>query len=152
MGSPHLVPLCLIKAEVGQPLDVGTSPLGERRMIPILGGTVEGSRLSGRVLSGGTDYQLIRDEGLAEIHARYVIETTSGEMIYIENVGIRRGPPELIAKMRRGEEVDASLIYFRTAPRFETASPKYAWLMRSLFLCTGKRYPNAVHLEFFEVT
>jgi hypothetical protein len=151
MGSPRLIPLCLVKAEVGQPLDIGLSPLGERRMIPILCGTVEGARLNGRVLSGGTDYQLIRDEGLAEIHARYVIETTSGAMIYIENSGIRRGPPELIAKLRRGEDVDASLIYFRAAPRFETAAPEYAWLMRSLFLCTGKRYPSAVHLEFFEV-
>jgi Protein of unknown function (DUF3237) len=152
MNQPILVPLCRVVAAVGAPLDVGQSSLGERRMIPILGGTVEGARLSGKVLSGGIDYQLIRDEGLTEIHARYVIETASGARIYVENTGLRRGPPEVIAKLRRGEEVDASLIYFRASPRFETAAPEYSWLMRSLFLCSGERKPSAVNLDFFEVT
>jgi hypothetical protein len=151
MQFPGAQPLCRVIATVGPPLDVGQSAIGERRMIPIIGGKVEGERLSGIVLPGGTDYQLVRDEGLAEIHARYVIETTSGARIYVENTGIRRGPPDLIARLRRGETVDPAQIYFRTVPRFETAAPEFAWLMRSIFVCAGTRLPNEVHLDFFEL-
>jgi hypothetical protein len=141
-----------ITAAVEPAIEVGPTPLGERRLIPITGGTVAGPRLSGIILPGGTDYQLVRDAGLAEIHARYVIEAPNGARIYVENTGIRRGPPDLIARLRRGEPVDAAQIYFRTVPRFETVAPEHAWLMRSLFLCAGTRHPDRVVLDVYEVT
>ena len=52
---------------------VGHGPTGERRIVPILGGTVVGPRLSGDILPGGADYQLIRPDGVAEIEARYTL-------------------------------------------------------------------------------
>jgi hypothetical protein len=140
-----------ITAEVHAPVEVGLTPLGERRLIPIGGGTVEGPRLAGRVLPGGTDYQLIRDEGLADIHARYIIESAAGSRVYVENTGIRRGPPELIARLRRGEAVPPEDIYFRTVPRFETADPHLDWLMRSVFVAHGTRHPGSVVIEVFEL-
>jgi Protein of unknown function (DUF3237) len=148
---PALGYLFTVTAAVSAPLDVGLTPVGERRMIPILGGTVEGPRMSGIVIPGGTDYQIIRDPGLAEIHARYVLESKSGARVYVENTGIRRGDPEDIARLRRGETVDSALIYFRTAPRFETSAPEFAWLMRSLFVCVGTRHPDKVEIAFYEV-
>ncbi len=151
MPAPRLVPVFSIAAAVAPAVEVGVTPLGERRLIPILGGEVTGPRLTGTVLPGGTDYQSIRDEGLADIHARYVIETPEGARIYVENTGIRRGPPDLIARLRRGETVDAAQIYFRTVPRFETASPDHLWLMRSIFVCIGTRLPDRVLLDVYEV-
>lgn len=151
MAAPSLVPVFSIAAEVAPALEVGPTPAGERRLIPIVGGTVSGPRLSGTILPGGVDYQSIRDEGLADIHARYVIETEAGQRVYVENTGIRRGPPELIARMKRGEPVDPSLIYFRTVPRFETGAPELSWLMRSIFVCAGTRLPDRVLLDIFEV-
>ncbi len=151
MPPPILVPAFSIAAEVAPALEVGPTPLGERRLIPILGGEVTGPRLTGKVLPGGTDYQSIRDPGLADIHARYVVETPEGARIYVENTGIRRGPPDLVARLRRGEPVDASQIYFRTVPRFETASPDHLWLMRSIFVCVGTRLPDRVLLDVYEL-
>jgi hypothetical protein len=150
--TPSLVPAFDVVAEVTAPIEVGDTPLGARRMIPILNGRVSGPRLSGRLLEGGVDYQLIRADGLAEIHARYIIETDSGARVYVENTGIRHGPPEAMARLRRGEPVDPALIYFRTVPRFETAAPELAWLMRSIFISAGARFPQTVELHIFEVT
>ncbi|MBL8568002.1 MAG: DUF3237 domain-containing protein [Phreatobacter sp.] len=146
-----LRPVFSIAADVAPAIEVGATPLGERRLIPILGGRVSGPRLTGKILPGGTDYQSIRDEGLADIHARYVIETETGSRVYVENSGIRRGPSELIARLKRGEPVDPALIYFRTVPRFETGDPDLAWLMRSIFVCAGARLPDQVLLDIYEV-
>ena len=131
---------------------VGTTPQGLRRVVPINGGRVEGPRLTGRILPGGADFQVIRDDGLAELHARYVIEASSGALIYVENTGIRHGPREAIERLNRGEAVDPALIYFRTVPRFETAAPALAWLMRGIFICSGARHPDRVQLSYFHVT
>ena len=149
---PTLQPAFDVDAVVAAPIEVGDTPYGARRMIPILSGRVRGARLSGRLLEGGVDYQLIRADGLAEIHARYIIETDSGARVYVENTGIRHGPPEAMARLRSGLPVDPAVIYFRTVPRFETASAELAWLQRSIFVCAGARYPDRVQLRIFEVT
>jgi hypothetical protein len=149
---PSLQPAFDVDAVVAAPIEVGDTPYGTRRMIPILSGRVSGARLSGRLLEGGVDYQLIRADGLAEIHARYIIETDAGGRVYVENTGIRHGPPEAMARLRSGLPVDPAVIYFRTVPRFETAAPELAWLQRSIFICAGARYPDRVQLSIFEVT
>jgi hypothetical protein len=121
-------------------------------MIPIAGGEVTGPRIRGKVLPGGADFQIMRADGVTDLHARYVIEIESGQLIYVENTGVRCGPPELMEKLRRGEAVDPALIYFRSTPRFETAAPGYEWLMRNLFICAGARFPDRVEMRFFQVT
>ena len=138
--------------EVGPPQEVGPTSSGLRRVIPITGGHVAGSALTGRVLPGGADYQTIAPDGLTHLHARYVIEAAAGGLVYVENTGLRFGPAEALERIRRGEAVDPGLIYFRTAPRFETALPELAWLHTSLFLAAGARAPDHVALSVFRVT
>ena len=150
--TPRLIHAFDVTAEVAAPIEIGETPLGARRLIPILDGTVSGPRLSGKLIPGGVDYQILRADGLADIHARYAIETASGARVYVENTGIRHGPPEAMARLRRGEPVDPALIYFRASPKFETADPELSWLMRSIFLCSGVRFPDKVVLRIFEVT
>jgi hypothetical protein len=87
-----------------------------------------------------------------ELEAKYVVETTSGAHLYVVNCGLRHGPPEAIERLMRGDPVDPALIYFHTAPSFETAAPEFAWMMRSLFVCTGTRLPAQVHLRLYEIT
>jgi Protein of unknown function (DUF3237) len=152
IATPGLSLITELSAKVGPPIDVGATPQGVRRIVPILGGDLTGPRLNGKVLPGGSDYQVWRNDGITEIHARYVIETTAGARVYVEASGLRRGPPEAMARLFRGEPVDQSLIYFRTVPRFETSDPDLAWLMRGIFLCAGARYPDRAVLRFFEVT
>ncbi len=151
IAPPRLEHVADLIVRVAPPIEIGRIAGNLRRMIPILEGEVTGPRLRGRVLPGGADYQTMRADGVTDLHARYVIETENRALIYVENSGIRSGPPELMERLRRGEPVDPALIYFRSTPRFETAAPEYEWMMRSLFLCTGARFPDHVELRFFHV-
>ena len=135
---------------VETPVEVGETGLGQRRVIAIAGGQISGPRLTGRILPGGADYQVIRPGGLTELHARYVVETSSG-LVYIENNGIRFGPAEALERIRQGLPVDPTLIYFRSVPRFETASPDLGWMTTSLFVASGARHPDRVALSVFRL-
>jgi len=141
-----------VRAEVADPLVIGELPNGTRRIIDILGGTVDGPTIHGKVRPGGADWQIIRrEDGFTEVDARYTLETDSGSLIYVQNVGIRHAPPDVMRRLNAGETVDQSLIYFRAVPKFETADPELEWLMRSIFVCTGERYPNGVIIRFFRL-
>ncbi|MCU6614966.1 DUF3237 domain-containing protein [Achromobacter sp. 77] len=149
--APRLEHVATVVVDVGAPQEVGDTPQGRRRVIPITGGTVQGPRLSGKVLPGGADFQIIRSATFTDIHARYVIETPAGERVYVENTGIRTGSAEDIARLARGEAVDPARIYFRSYPRFETSSPTLGWMNESLFIGTGARYPDRVELRFYRI-
>lgn len=136
---------------VDAPTEVGETGWGQRRVIAILGGEVAGPRLSGRILPGGADFQVIRPGGLTELHARYVIEREDGGRVYVENTGLRFGPSEALERIRLGLPVDPGLIYFRSSPRFETAAPDLSWLTTSLFVATGARRPDRVELSVFRI-
>jgi hypothetical protein len=148
---PSLTHVADFIVTVGAPIAIGETPEGLRRVVPILGGTVRGERLNGTIRSAGADFQLIRADGFTTLDARYVAELDDGGLIYIVNTGIRFGPPEVMARITRGEPVDPAEVYFRTIPTFETAAPARAWLTRSLFLATGARYPDRVELAIYEV-
>jgi Protein of unknown function (DUF3237) len=150
-AAPSLTFAFKIAITVALPLVIGDSVAGLRRVINITGGAVAGPRLNGRVLAGGADTQLIRADGLTEIDARYVIEADDGALISVENIGLRHGPPELMARIQRGEHVDPALIYFRTAPRFETGAPAHVWMTRALFVAKAARFPQRVEISVFEV-
>jgi len=143
--------LCKLEVTLEPARDLGDTPLGRRRIIGITGGKCSGQRLSGRVLPGGADWQVIRADGVAYLDARYTLETTDGALVYVNNRGYRHGPPEVIARLARGEEVDPALYYMRATPWFETAAPAYAWLNRTICVCTGARRAAAVELDFYEV-
>jgi hypothetical protein len=150
--APGLDFVAEIRVEVGQPITNGETGAGLRRVVPILGGTVEGPRLSGRVVPGGADFQILRADGVMELEAKYVLEAADGALIYVVNRGLRHGPADAVEKLMRGEFVDSKIIYFRAAPTFETAAPEYKWMMRSLFVCTGTRLPAQVLLRLYEIT
>jgi len=130
---------------------LGQTPYGERRIIDIQGGTVEGPRLNGKVLPGGADWQLIRADGVAYLDARYTLQTADGALVYVNNKGYRHGPADVIARLARGEEVDPALYYMRATPWFETSAPNYAWLNRTICVASGARRAAAVELDFYEV-
>jgi hypothetical protein len=103
------------------------------------------------VRPGGADWQIIRADGFTEVDARYTLETEAGDLIYVSNLGIRHAPPDVISKLNAGELVDQTQIYFRSVPTFETAAPDLQWLMRSIFIATGERYPQGVVIKFWRV-
>src|SRR5262249_5275282 len=109
---------------VATPQNIGAVPHGTRRTAPLSGGSFEGPRLRGTVLSGGsTDWQLLRPDGVLEMDLRLTLRTDDGALISMRSFGLRHGPPDVIAAIGRGETVDPTTYYFRTTPRFETAHP-----------------------------
>jgi hypothetical protein len=144
-------PILTIQVQLAGIIKAGVTPYGERRIINILGGSVEGPKFKGRILPGGADWQIIRADGVADVRAHYAVESDTGGHVLVTNEGMRYGPPEVMARLSRDEPVDPSLYYFRTAIRFETADPAAAWLNRILTVCRGVREPRAVRLDVYEV-
>jgi hypothetical protein len=151
LPTPSLRFFADLSVLVDKPQEVGETAHGLRRLIPIVGGSAVGVGWSARVLPGGADFQLVVNDHLAELDARYCLETDGGDLIYVQNRAIRTGPPELIARLVRGEPVDPAGIYFRCCPSFETASPALRWISERMFVGTGARYPDQVVMRFFEV-
>jgi hypothetical protein len=150
IATPTLAHVADLSVEVGPPIVIGETPAGLRRVIPIIGGTVTGPRLSGRVKNCGADFQILRHDDVSELEARYVIETDQG-LVYVVNNGLRHGPKDVMDALARGELVDPALVYFRAVPRFETAVPELQWLTRKIFICAGARLPDRVVMRFFEL-
>jgi hypothetical protein len=150
-AAPRLSLAMELRVKVGAPVEVGNVPRGRRRVIPILGGTFEGPAIKGTVLDGGADWQIVRADGFAELDTRYMLKTDAGDLIYIQNAGMRHAPPDIQARLLAGQDVDPSLVYFRTVPTFETPAPNLQWLTRSIFVATGERHPNDVVIRVWRV-
>lgn len=143
-----------LSVTVGQPQEVGSTAQGIRRVIPITGGSATGVGWTAQVLAGGADFQLVVSDRLALLDARYCLQTNGGDLIYVQNRAVRSGPPALMAKLLRGELLDAAStaqIYFRCSPTFETASPALRWITERMFTGTGARHPDKVVMRFFEL-
>lgn len=149
--APSLRPLYRSYFEVERRVVLGKDASGVRIMIPIRGGCFEGERLSGEVLPGGADWQLLRRDGLVEIDARYVLKTSDGALISVHNVGVLHGPPDVMDQIARREDPPPSLYYLRTRPEFQTASPAYAWLERLIAVAAGEVRSGRVLINVFGV-
>jgi hypothetical protein len=149
--TPELRFVCDIEVDVGPIRDLGPMPLGRRRIIPILGGTVRGPRLTAEVVPGGADWQYVRTDGVLELEARYSLRAGDGAEIVVVNRGMRRAAPEIMERLSRGEAVDPALVYFRTAPVFEAPAGPHAWLNGSVFVASAARLPDRVQIKVFEV-
>ena len=130
---------------------VSKVPSGERHFIPVTGGSFEGEKLSGDVLPGGADWQLMRPDDSVFLHARYALRTNDNVPIYVENNGIRSGSSEVLAQLARDEAVDRSEYYFCTTPQFETGATQYSWLNNIIAVCSGVRLVNAAIIDFYSV-
>lgn len=143
-------PLFRLKAEVAPP-QVIEGPLGKRLFIPVTGGSFCGDRLSGVVQAGGSDFQLIRQDGVAELDVRVTLLTDDGVTIQLKGHGLRHTTPEVFARIMSGDEVDPSDYYFREALFFEAPAGKYEWLNRVLAIAKGGRLKSEVFIDAFEV-
>src|SRR6195952_3904927 len=137
--------------KVGAPITAGDLGYGVRRIIPILGGEVFGEGIKGTIFPCGADFQIIRPNGFTELEAKYAFQMDDGAVIYIENIGIRFGPKDLLDRIKNGEIADPKLIYFRSVPKFETGDEKYRWLMENLFIGVGARHPDRFKIEVHQV-
>ncbi|MFF5209286.1 DUF3237 domain-containing protein [Streptosporangium sp. NPDC000396] len=148
----RLEPLASFHVKLSPILDLGDSHWGRRRIIDIAGGSFEGPRLSGDILPGGADWQVLHADGMASIDTRYTLRTHDGAHLYISTSGVRHGPPEVLARLAAGEVVDPSAYYFRLFCRFETGDERYLWLNRTLAVASGARTADAVRYDAYALT
>jgi hypothetical protein len=149
---PGLAPVFTITANIAAPLDAGPGLGGRRLHIPITGGRVDGPRLTGEVLPGGSDWALMRDDGLTEVQASYTIRATDGTPVWVQNHGLRRCPADVLARLRAGEAVDPADYWFRAAPRFDAPDGPHAWLRETLFVASLAPRGRTIVIDVFDVT
>lgn len=149
--TPTLRHICDLFVSLDPIREMGAGRAGQRRIIPIVGGTVKGPTLNGRILNLGADWQTIWANGVAELDTRYAIETGDGATIEIRNYGYRHGPTEVLAAIARGEEVAPDSYYMRTHARLETGDARYDWVNRTLFVGVGARNQASVQVDLYAI-
>src|SRR5262247_369491 len=151
MKALGLDPVFIFQIEVKPPSIIGATPGHDRRSGEIAGGRFEGERLSGRILSGGSDWQSLRADGTTTLNVRLLLETNDGELIGMTYLGMRHGPKEVMDRLARGEKVSPSEYYMRATPYYETASEKYGWLNRVVSVAYGHRMAGGAIYQVFEI-
>jgi hypothetical protein len=140
-----------LAVDVGELTSMGEGPLGERRVVGILGGTFEGPQLRGDVLSGGADWQIARRDGVLDLDARYALQEQGGGLVRVTSQGYRHGPGQILAALARGEDVDPAKYFFRTVMRFETGAPYLEWLNKTIAVATAERKARQVLLSAYRL-
>jgi hypothetical protein len=138
-----------IRAQIDSPRRAGRGRLGERQHIAITGGSVTGPRLNGRVLPGGSDWALQRDDGSTMVDAHYTVQADDGTLIYVHNRGLRVSSAEVLDRLRRGEAVAPEEVYFRSTPVFDAPAGPHGWLADHVFVATLARTADGVAVQVF---
>lgn len=151
LPEPKLEFFCELRVELDSIREMGLGRAGARRIIPIVGGSVTGPHLTGKILNLGADWQTMFENGLAELDTRYAIETDDGATIEIMNYGFRHGPPEVMQAVARGEDVAPDQYYMRTHARLETGHKTYNWINKLLFVGVGARQKSSVTVRLYTI-
>jgi muconolactone delta-isomerase len=150
--DPRLTKIYRLEATLGQALDVGDIAPGRRRIVPLTGGTFTGPELNGKLLPGvSADWQIVLSDGTALGDIRYTLQTDAGDLLYVQSRGVRHGSAEVLARLGRGENVDASEYTFRTSTQIETAAADLDWLNKGIFIGVAGRQPGGVIYETYLV-
>jgi hypothetical protein len=131
-------------AELAPSVPVGPGPFGTRRVREVIGGTVSGERINGRVGTGGGDWVLVGPDGWGRLDVRLQIETDDGAHLYVQYFGVIEYNEAALAANAGERSSDWGDHYFRTAPRIETGDPRYDWVNRTVFVGEGRLHPGPV--------
>jgi hypothetical protein len=145
-------PLMRLHIDLHPMQQIGETPYGRRVVVPVSGGHFAGERLRGTVLPvAGMDWLLSRADGAFQQDVRLTLATDDGALILMSYRGVRTAPPEVAARLARGETVGRDEYYLRTAPFFETGDARYAWMNTIVAVGMGERMPNGAAYDVFEV-
>lgn len=140
-----------IHVDLGAPIFAGKGRLGERRIFPIIGGSIDGPKLKGRVVPGGADYALVRRDGSTFVSAHYLLQAEDGATIYIRNEGLFTAPISVIEDVDSGKFVAPGNYYFRAAPLFDAPEGPHQWLSDRLFISSCAFRPTDVTISVYMV-
>src|SRR5262245_43289798 len=152
LPEPSLTRVYRLEATVGEPLDLGGIAQGHRRIVPLSGGKFTGPELNGELLPGSSaDWQIVLPDGTTLGDIRYTLQTDGGDLLYVQSRRGRHGAVEVLARLARGEDVDASDYTFRTSTQIETAVADLDWMNRGVFISVAGRRAAAVIYETYLV-
>jgi hypothetical protein len=152
LPDPRLTPVYRLEATLGEPITVGDTAYGRRRIVPLSAGTFSGPMINGKLLSGASaDWQTVLTDGTAIGDIRYALQTDGGDVLYVQSRGVRHGSAEVLARLARGEDVDPSEYTFRTSTQIETAATDLDWLNKGVFVSVGGRQASGVVYETYLV-
>jgi muconolactone delta-isomerase len=152
LPKPRLTKVYRLEATLSEPLDVGEIAEGHRRIVSLTGGTFTGPEINGKLLPGASaDWQIVLADGTAIGDIRYTLQTDAGDLLYVESRGVRHGSADVLARLGRGDDVDASEYTFRTSTRIETAAAHLDWLNKGIFIGVAGRQPGRVIYETYLV-
>jgi len=152
LPDPRLTRIFRLEATLGQPLDLGETTQGHRRIVPWDGGAFTGPELNGEVIPGASaDWQVVLPDGTALGDIRHTLQTDDGALLYVQSRGIRHGSAEVLGRLARGDDVDAREYVFRTSTQIETASRDLDWLNKGVFIGVAGRRRGGVIYETYLV-
>jgi hypothetical protein len=152
LPDPRLRKVYRLEATLARPVDLGDTAQGRRRIVPLTGGAFTGPEINGKLLPGASaDWQILLADGTALGDIRYTLQTDDGDLLYVQSRSIRHGSADVLARLGRGEDVDASEYTFRTSTQIETAAPQLDWLNKGVFISVGGRQPAGVIYETYLV-
>lgn len=137
----ELVPLCTARITLKlPPLELGVTPVGSRLLIEMPEVVYEGERLSG-CLAGpsAVDFLVLSESGVGAIDVRFVLRTGDGALIHVSYRG------------RSDHSQGHGVLPLYSAPVFETADPRYAWLNTVQAVGKGIVRDGVIYYEIYEL-
>jgi muconolactone delta-isomerase len=152
LPDPRLIPFYRLEATLGEPIDLGDTANGRRRIVPLTGGVFSGPDIKGELIPGvSADWQTVLSDGTALGDIRYTLRTDGGDLLDVRSASVRYGPVAVLARLGRGEAVEPYEYTFRGAIRIETAAPALDWATKAVFISVGGRQSGRVIYETYHV-
>lgn len=136
----ELIPLGTLTMKMAPPVVLPVSPAGTRVIVEFPEIAWQGERLRAhRKGATAADWLHVGPEDTATLDFRFVLETDDGAAIYVQGAG----------RTDARTFNQGGAVYF--TPRFECASPAYAWLNKVQAVAKGSAADGQVVFEVYEL-